>query len=124
MGHVHVEAQVSARRRKKVRFLVDTGATYTIIPEELVEDLGIEPLPQRFRVSLVDGRIKRLKACALGIEVAGRSGPTTALILRGSEPLLGVETLEALGLKVNTEKGRLEPTRAKGALLVGLRLRS
>jgi hypothetical protein len=52
--------------------------------------------------------------------VAGRTSPTTALLLPGAEPLLGVETLAALGLKVNPERLRLEP---HPALLVGLRRR-
>jgi predicted aspartyl protease len=39
------------------------------------------------------------------------------------EPLLGAETLETLGLKVDPSKGKLEPSRAHGALLVGVRVR-
>ena len=52
--------------------------------------------------------------------MAGREGPTTALLLPGSDPLLGVETLEALGLTVNPRRRRLEPTRPHTALLYGL----
>jgi len=58
----------------------------------------------------------------MGIELCKRTGPMTALLLRGGTPLLGVETLEALGLRVNPSTRRLEPTRAQAALLVGVRL--
>jgi len=53
--------------------------------------------------------------------VDGRAIPTIALLLPGSDPLLGVETLEALGLKINPERRRLEPSREQTALLVGVR---
>ena len=55
----------------------------------------------------------------MSVSVAGRTGPTIALLLPGSDPLLGVETLEALGLKVNPERRRLEPSRTQ-TLLVGV----
>jgi len=121
MGHVYVKAQIEARRRVTVEFLVDTGATHTIISPALAKDIGASPLPRRFTVALADGRRRRLQACSLGVTVAGRSGPTVALLLPGSEPLLGVEALEALGLKVNPQRRCLEPTRAATALLVGVR---
>ena len=115
--------KVAARRSATARFLVDTGATYTIIPPALAREVGASTLPQKFEVSLADGTRRRLRACSIGVTVAGRSGPTTAMLLPGWEPLLGVETLEALGLKVNPEKGCLEPTRAQTALLVSVRPR-
>jgi predicted aspartyl protease len=121
VAHVFIEAKIAARRRVTTRFLVDTGATYTIIPPTLAREVGAPVLPQSFEVSLADGRRCRLKACSIGVSVAGRTGPTIALLLPGSEPLLGVETLETLGLKVNPSRGRLEPSRAHGALLVGVR---
>ena len=85
--------------------------------------MGAPALPQKFVVSLADGTRRRLRVCSVGVTVAGRTGPTTALLMPGAEPLLGVETLEVLGLKVNPDKGRLEPTRAHAALLVGARPR-
>src|SRR5262245_60164181 len=121
MGHVFVEARVSGRRSATVRFLVDTGATYTILPPSVVRQLGAMTLPRSYPVRLADGRQRKLKACAVGVQIGRRMGPTIALVLRGADPVLGVETLEELGLKVNPSKGRLEPTRAHGALLVGVR---
>ena len=118
MGHIVVRARLSARRSATADFLVDTGATHSIVPPALARKVGAPTLPQRFEVSLADGRRRRLKACSMGVSVAGRTGPTIALLLPGSHPLLGVETLEALGLKVNPERRRLEPSRTQTALLV------
>jgi len=123
MGHVYVDAEVFARRRVKVRFLVDTGATYTILPATIARAAGSIPLPTRFAVSLADGSRRSLLACTMGIEIERRTAPMTALLLPDGEPLLGVETLEALGLRVNPVSRCLEPTRAQTALLVGLRPR-
>jgi clan AA aspartic protease len=121
MAHVFVEASVSARRTATVRFLVDTGATYTIVPPALIRKVGAPVLGRRFRVSPADGRARRLQACLLGIRIGRRAGATTALVLPGAEPLLGVETLEVLGLRVDPVRRRIEPTRAQTALLVGAR---
>jgi clan AA aspartic protease len=121
MGDVWVTAKLSARRSATASFLVDTGATHTIIPPALARKVGAPTLPQRFEVSLADGTKRRLKACSVGVSVAGRTGPTIALLLPRAEPLLGVETLEALGVRVNPSTQRLEPSRAQTALLVGVR---
>ena len=104
-----------------MRFLVDTGATYTIVPPSVTREVGAITLQRKFRVSLADGSVRNLKACTMGIELAGRTAPMTALVLTRGEPLLGVETLEALGLRVNPTARKLEPTRAQAALLMGAR---
>ncbi len=122
MGHVYTEARVFARRSVTLRFLVDTGATYTIVAPSVAQQIGTTPLPKRFRVSLADGTERNLKACTMGIETCGRTAPMTALLLAGSEALLGMETLEALGLRVNPSSRKLEPSRAQAALLVSARL--
>src|SRR5437762_2920122 len=111
--HIVVRVRLSARRSATVDFLVDTGATHSIVPPALARKVGAPTLPQRFEVSLADGRRRRLKACSMSVSVGGRTGPTIALLLPGSDPLLGVETLEALGRKVNPERRRLEASRAQ-----------
>jgi clan AA aspartic protease len=117
MGHVRVHATVSARRSETVDFLVDTGSTFSVIPPDLADRIGAVLLPKRFTVRLADGTRRRPRVCGVGIRVAGREGPTMALVLPGSDPVLGVETLEALGLAVNPRRRRLEPTRPHAALL-------
>ena len=123
MGHVYAEARVFGRRSASARFLVDSGATYTIVPPALARRVGATTLVARFTVSLADGSKRRLRACTMGIELCKRTAPMTALILAGSELLLGVETLEALGLRINPATGRLEPSRAHAVLLAGVRPR-
>jgi len=90
--------------------LVDTRATLTTISSELAQRLGIPTLKPR-KVKLADGREVEAEAGVVSIKIDGREAPTTVLVM-GEEPLIGVETLETLGLKVNPETGELEPTRS------------
>ena len=51
MGYVYADARVFARRSVQVRFLVDTGATYTILAPSVAQRIGAIPLSNRFRAS-------------------------------------------------------------------------
>ena len=122
MGHVFVEADLSWKRKARVRMLVDTGATHTVLPEDLAARLGVAKSPRRLRVQLADGRTRSMHFGTVLLRLAGREAGDTVLIgPRGSEPWLGVEALEALGLAVEPRTGKLRKTRAHGVLLVGVR---
>jgi len=62
-------------------------------------------------VKLADGKEVEAEAGIIHIRINDREAPATVLIM-GNKPLLGVETLEVLGLKVNPKTGKLEPTRS------------
>ncbi len=116
MGHVYVDARLRGpKAAKMVRMLVDTGSTYLMIPPKLAEELGGPKLPERIPTSFANGAKEELDATALVLELEGRRGGAVALIRECDEPLLGVEGLEALGLRVDPNTGRLEPTRAYAA---------
>ena len=122
MGHVYVDADVSWISTERVHLLVDTGATYTLLPEDLVQRLGIAQSPRAVRATLADGSEKYLHLGTVLVRIADREAGTTVLIAPvGSEPLLGVEALEALGLAVDPTTHALQPTRARAVLAVGLR---
>lgn len=122
MGHVFVEAELSWKRKAKVRMLVDTGATHTVLPAELATRLGIPRSPRTVRVQLADRRTRPMRLGTMVVRLMGREAGDTVLIgPRGGEPLLGVEALEALGLAVDPRAGKLRKTRAHGAILVGAR---
>jgi len=63
------------------------------------------------RVRLADGRRLRLEADVAVVAVDGREAPTTILVEKVDEPILGVEALEALGLVVDPSRKRLSPSR-------------
>jgi len=53
------------------------------------------------------------------VRIDGREAGTIFWIGASEEPLLGVETLEVLGLALDATKRRLRPTRAYAARLGG-----
>lgn len=101
--------------------LVDTGATFSVIPRKLAGALGIRRPRRSVRVRLADGRRVRLGADVAIVEIDGRTAPATILVGKVDEPILGVEALEALGLAVDPGRKRLTPTRPYGVRLGGYR---
>lgn len=90
-----------AGRQADLKLLVDTGATYTWLPEEILEGLGLQPSLTR-RVKLAEGQVMARGAAIVLITIAEETLPTLCLFgTRGSEPLLGAVTLEEFGLGVD-----------------------
>ena len=113
MGHVYKEVKLSWVEERKLKVLVDTGATFVVLPPELAEEIGMPRSGKKwFKVRLANGEEVQAETGSVIITIDGREAPATAIILEGAEPLLGVEALEGLGLKVNPSTGELEPTRS------------
>lgn len=92
--------------QRKVTFLIDTGAQYSLLPHDVWTSLGLGP--QRVRgFHLADGtRIERaVSECQVELPEIGGEVPRghTPVILGepGDVALLGVITLESLGLVFN-----------------------
>ncbi len=122
MGHVYVDAELSWVQTEQVRLLVETGATYTLLPEDLVQRLGMARSPRPVRVTLANGSERKFQLGTVLVRLEQReAGATVRIAPTGSEPLLGIEALEALGLAVDPNSHTLLPTRAHAVLAVGLR---
>jgi clan AA aspartic protease len=97
------------RKRKKLKFLVDTGATYSVVPEPVLRQLGIKP-GRVLELYLADGTsITRRRGNAL---FAYKDLEAPAPVMFGEEgdsTLLGVTTLECLGLVFDPVKRELRP---------------
>ena len=93
--------------------MVDTGATYSFMPASMLRELGIAP-HRTMTFRLADGRTAEYPVGCGIVRVNGYAevvavcfGPDDA------RPLVGVVTLEELGLGVDPVKGELidlEPT--------------
>ena len=82
-------------------FLVDTGATDCLVPRPHLESIGLLPEAQR-RYGLADGSEIRLDVTGGKFEFMGEA--TWGTIVFGeedAEPLLGVTTLESVGIEVD-----------------------
>lgn len=97
-------------RRAEVQATVDTGATMLVLPEDLIERLGL-PVLRKVNTRYGDGRVVartvygsvRLKVLNRVITVDALSAPA------GTRALLGQIPLEGLDFLVDATKQRLIP---------------
>jgi clan AA aspartic protease len=91
--------------------LVDTGSTYTWVPRDLVEQIGLAAQFQR-EFETADGRVIVRDVAVARARLDGQTLPTVVVIADpGDSALLGVVTLEEFGLGVDTVNQRLRPAR-------------
>ena len=105
MGATYADLKLTnlfSKQSINVHALVDTGATFMCVTEEMALQLGFDigEVAGHF-VTLADGRqIKVPRIAPIEIELGKRSYITEALVL-GDEPLMGVLPLEAMDLMVD-----------------------
>jgi predicted aspartyl protease len=94
-----------------LELLVDSGATYTLLPFETWRKIGLSP-KRSVAFSLADGtRIERqVSECHITLSM-GEGHTPVVLGEPGDEALLGVVTLEMLGLVFNPFNRTLQPMR-------------
>lgn len=112
MGLTTVKAKVGkGESAREVDFLVDSGASYTVLPEKVWKKLNLEPI-DRMSFALADGSVIERPISEVWFEYGGK-GRTVQVVLgeRGDTALLGVMTLEALGLMINPFTRELYPMR-------------
>ncbi|MGB9709574.1 MAG: aspartyl protease family protein [Infirmifilum sp.] len=114
MGIVYVEGIVKWEgKEEKVRFLVDSGATYTVLQRSVWERLGLTP-KRSVELVLADGSTISRQLSEVIIELPPYGEYYTPVILGESEDenLLGTVTLEIFGLMLDPLKRVLRPIRA------------
>ena len=113
MGITYIDGTVRGPTgiEEEVRFLVDSGATYTLLPTSVWESLGLEATREE-TFTLVDGTtvVRRISTCYL-ILPQGRDYSPVILGEPGDAALLGVVTLEIFGLLFNPFNRTLQPMR-------------
>ena len=115
VGIFSVQATVShplePSRSQELSFLVDTGAAYTVIPQHILEALGVFATAKR-PVTLADGREEVWDLAYVLISLVGEQAPTPCLMApHDGMTLLGAVTLEQFGLGVDPLAKRLIPVR-------------
>lgn len=111
MGATYAELKITNlfnRQSINTNALVDTGATFMCVTEEMALQLGFDISEVAGHVvTLADGRqIKVPRIAPIEIEFGNRSYVTEALVL-GNEPLMGVLPLEAMDLMVDPLRQQL-----------------
>ncbi|MCF8884330.1 MAG: aspartyl protease family protein [Aigarchaeota archaeon] len=110
MGHIVVRVRVgppSRERLVEVEGLVDTGATLTVIPRKVSNEIGLEIVGKTV-IETGAGRLE-LDRSRAWIEIEGRGDVIPVLVSDVIDKLLiGVTTLEILGLQVDPITGKLK----------------
>jgi len=113
MGITYAEGSLTGPTGKQatVRFLVDSGATYTLVPNDVWQALDLVP-KRTVTFTLADGTdvSRAVSECHLALPEGDAHTPVV-LGEPGDEALLGVVTLEILGLMLHPFKRTLEPMR-------------
>ena len=111
MGAFSVTISVAAddQNSEELEALVDTGATNTVIPADLLQRLGVQP--HRSSVfQLADGREVEMEIGRAWVRVDGQREFTQVVLgPEGSAPILGAITLEEMNLSVDPVARKLVP---------------
>ena len=98
-------------RGADVAMVVDSGAIFSVVPGDVLRRIGVRPRATHV-LGLADGRNVRRQVADVRFELGGRVGAAPVVFgRRGDASLLGVVTLEALGLRLDPLRRRLEPVR-------------
>ena len=89
-------------------FLVDTGATDSLVPRKCLQEIGLAAIGSR-RYELADGSPFLVDIGVAEIEFMGEAvGGTVMFGDDDAEPLLGVTALESVGIEVDPVNQRLK----------------
>jgi len=102
MGTFFVEAGLP--QNITVKALVDTGATFSKIPSDVLKKLHVKAEFET-TIELGDGRRIKRKVGYVKITLNGKSAPVPVVFGKKNErPLIGATTLEILGLIPDPQK--------------------
>jgi predicted aspartyl protease len=113
MGLTYIQASIAnparPRRSARLRFLVDSGTQYSVVPTTVLRRLGIKPGKAKTFILADGSEIKRSLGQAL-FRMKGEEG--TSPVILGEEAdstLLGTISLGVLGYMLDPFKRELRP---------------
>jgi len=92
-------------------FWVDSGALYSVIPEDRLHHIQVQPIDQR-TVIMADGRKDTRAFGACDMDLEGFKGPLPCPVIFGPKDsllLLGATALESFGVDVDPRQKCLVP---------------
>jgi len=110
MGFTFIEGTVTGPtgQQQQVNLLIDSGASYSLLPPEIWEALQLTP-KRTVSFTMADGVTIQRQVSECHIALAGRDGHTPVVLGEpgDEQALLGVVTLENLGLVLDPFKRTL-----------------
>jgi len=113
MGITYIRGQVKGAKGKRanVKFLIDSRATYSVIPKRIWQAIGLKPKRQ-MTFTLADGTTIERQVSEAHIKLLQGEAHTPVILgEENDQALLGVVTLEILGLVFNPFERTLQPMR-------------
>ena len=112
MGQFWVTARLigATGRSEPTEVLVDTGATFLVVPQPLADRLGIVP-ERHLPVLIAGGTETTWPVGEVRVAINGQETTTPCFIAPNGPALLGAVALESLLLTVDPVAKRLVPTR-------------
>lgn len=113
MGLTYIDADIanprSPRRTARLRFLVDSGAIYSVAPSSVLRRLGIRATSTRNFI-LADGTSIKRQMGEVSFRINGHTGTSPVIFgQREDSALLGSVSLEVLGFFLDPLKRELRP---------------
>ena len=113
MGLTYIQASIAnpakPHRMVRLKFLVDSGAIYSVVPTPVLRRLGIKPAKTRSFLRADGSEIKRTLGEAL-FRIRGDEGTSPVIFgQEGDSALLGSVSLEVLGFMLDPFKRELRP---------------
>jgi len=110
MGLFHVNARLTGPTGhvEEVELLMDTGATFTVVPQSLAEKLALKPSRSQ-RVVIAGGQRDIWPIAEARLALNGNEITTPCFIAPDGPALLGAVALESLFLAVDPVSKRLIP---------------
>ena len=104
-----IRKQGDDSRSQALNGVVDTGASYTVVPAAILDDLGIER-ERTLNFTLADGSKRELDIGWAAMELQGQKGNVYVVFGAGDDTiLLGALALETFALAADAKYGRLIP---------------
>ena len=113
MGLRYIRARITnpanPRRSVSLKLLVDSGAAYSVVPAAVLKRLGIRPTSKRTFILADGSSLERRMGNAL-FRFNGNEGASPVIFgQKDDSTLLGVVSLEAVGLILDPLKRELRP---------------
>ena len=107
-----IRSRVDTGRSETLSGVVDTGASYTVVPAPILDELGVER-EQSINFTLADGSKRDLDIGWVQMELEGRMGHVYVVFGPDNSPiLLGAMALETFALAADAKNRRLIPGQA------------
>lgn len=113
MGLTYLDIEVAnpalPNKTKIVQFLIDSGAIYSLVPQAILAELGIQPSGEEHYYLANGDKITRKRGNAF-FSYQGKIGAAPVIFgEEGDAPLLGAVTLESLGVVLDPFHRELRP---------------